>query len=77
MRKEREIEAKDINRALKTAAIRENRLNRALGLSYLIVKKGNLYEVYPDGTSRYIRPAMFGSIKVEKKIIHLKPKNDR
>jgi hypothetical protein len=71
--RKKDIGTREINAALKRAADHAARLNRALGLSHYEVRNGDLYLVGPDGSSRYVRPALFGVRKVKIKKIQIKP----
>lgn len=62
----REITYKDLSSAQQKASKKAIQLNKALGLSYKIVRNGNLIEVYPDGTEKLLRKAVFGTVTVNK-----------
>lgn len=62
----KEITHKDLSSAQQRASKKAIQLNRALGLKYKIVRNGNLIEVYPDGTEKILRKAVFGTVVVTK-----------
>lgn len=62
----KEITHKDLSSAQQRASKKAIQLNRALGLKYKIVRNGNLIEVYPDGTEKILRKAVFGTVAVTK-----------
>ncbi|WP_146746542.1 hypothetical protein [Sinomicrobium soli] len=43
------------------------RTNRALGLSYKVVRNGKLIEVHPDGASVVLRKSVFDTVRLDKK----------
>jgi hypothetical protein len=65
---EEEIPTEELNRIFIEATERARRENRALGLSNISVKDGELVEEKPDGTIVYLgKKALYGNlIKVKK-----------
>ena len=62
----KEITHKDLSSAQQKASKKAIQLDKALGLTYKIVRNGNLIEVYPDGTEKLLRKAVFGIVTVNK-----------
>ena len=67
-----EITASVLEKAQRMAAKESIRLNKALGLSYHVVRRGYLYLVAPDGTSKKIKKVAFGLRKIDMSHIKLK-----
>lgn len=63
----REITYKDLSKAQKRASKKAIELNRALGLSYKMVKGAYLVEVFPDGSEEVIGKPVFGLVEIDKK----------
>lgn len=55
-----------VSKAQRRASKLSERTDRALNLSYLVVRNGKLVKVRPDGTSVALRKARFNTIKVDK-----------
>lgn len=67
-----EITASVLENAQRKAAKESIRINKALGLPYHIVRRGYLYLVEPDGTSKKIKRVAFGLKKIDLSNIKLK-----
>ena len=67
-----EISIDDLKEAQKKAGEKAIIIDKALGLSYHVVRKGIIYLVGPDGTKKEIKKAKFGYRKINKKVIDLK-----
>lgn len=57
---------KYVSRAQQRATKISERTNRALKLTYMVVRNGKLIQVKPDGTSLVIRDAVFDTVKIHK-----------
>lgn len=55
-----------VSKAQRRASELSERTNRALNLSYMVVRNGKLIEVYPDGTSKVLRDAEFDTVQIDK-----------
>lgn len=60
-----EITASVLEKAQRKVARESIRINKALGLSYHVVRRGYLYLVEPDGTSKKIKRVAFGLRKMD------------
>lgn len=69
MKKER---YKYLAKAQKRAAKLSERTNRALNLSYLVVRNGKLMKILPDGTKEVLGDAKFGTVRIKTKKFILK-----
>jgi len=68
----KEIEIKDLNKAIKISSDLSDRLNRAMGLDHYKVINDLVVSVSPDGTEKVIKKARFGSVMVKRKKFTLK-----
>jgi predicted nuclease of restriction endonuclease-like RecB superfamily len=68
----KDITKKDLEQLQENAVKRAIRENKALGLSYKIVKNGQLMEVSADGERKVIGTAKYGTVIVKQKKIKLK-----
>ena len=68
----KDITTKDLVQLQEKAVKRAIRENKALGLSYKIVEKGQLVEVSADGKRKVIGVAKYGTVTVKQKKIKLK-----
>lgn len=70
---EKEISVKDLNRLQKKASQNAIKLDKAMGLTYLVVRRNKLIQIEPDGKETVLGKSEFGTRRVEKKNITLKP----
>lgn len=56
---------KDVSNAQKKAFALSERTNKALKLSYLVVRNGKLIQIMPDGTSKILRDAVFDTVNIK------------
>ncbi|EOZ93748.1 hypothetical protein A33Q_3694 [Indibacter alkaliphilus LW1] len=68
----KEITVEDLNKLQKKASQNAVKLNKAMGLTYLVVRKNKLIQIEPDGKETVLGNSEFGTRKVEKKSITLK-----
>ncbi len=61
----------EINLAQKRATTKAIALNKAMKLPYYVVVDDKIYEVTPDGKKKFIKKALFGTIKVKERHIKL------
>ena len=71
--REKEISVKDLNRLQKKASQNAIKLDKAMGLTYLVVRRNKLIQIEPDGKETVLGKSEFGTRRVEKKNITLKP----
>ncbi|MBK5214501.1 MAG: hypothetical protein JJE55_12665 [Flavobacteriaceae bacterium] len=67
-----EITASVIEKAQRKAAKESIRINKALGLPYHVVRRGYLYLIEADGTSKKIKKVVFGLRRIDLNHIKLK-----
>ncbi|MBS1590451.1 MAG: hypothetical protein JST52_12650 [Bacteroidetes bacterium] len=67
----KDITKKDLEQLQEKAVRKAIRENKALGLSYKIVEKGQLVEVSADGKRKVIGAAKYGTVTVKQKKIKL------
>ncbi|WP_194976822.1 hypothetical protein [Aquiflexum lacus] len=69
---EKEISVKDLNRLQKKASQNAVKLDKAMGLTYLVVRRNKLIQIEPDGKETVLGKSESGTRRVEKKNITLK-----
>ncbi len=70
---DKEITVEDLNRLQKKASQNAVKLNKAMGLTYLVVRNNRLIQIEPDGKETVIGKPEFETKKFNKKKITLKP----
>ena len=69
---DKEITVEDLNKLQKKASDNAIKLNKAMGLTYLVVKNNKLIQIGPDGRETVLGKPEFGTTKFDKKKITLK-----
>lgn len=70
---DKEITVEDLNKLQKKASDNAIKLNKAMGMTYLVVRNNKLIQIEPDGKETIIGKPEFGTKRIEKKQITLKP----
>jgi hypothetical protein len=66
---EKEITVEGLNRLQKKASQNAIKLDKAMGLTYLVVRRNKLIQIEPDGKETVLGKSEFGTRRVEKKNI--------
>lgn len=70
---DKEITVEDLNKLQKKASDNAIKLNKAMGMTYLVVRNNKLIQIEPNGKETIIGKPEFGTKRIEKKQITLKP----
>lgn len=70
---DKEITVEDLNKLQKKASNNAIKLNKAMGMTYLEVRNNKLIQIEPNGKETIIGKPEFGTKRIEKKQITLKP----
>jgi hypothetical protein len=68
----KELNLEELNKIQKKASEKAVKLNEALGLTYLVVRKDKLIQIEPNGEEKILGRPEFGTVKVKKRKIILK-----
>jgi hypothetical protein len=69
----KEITVEDLNKLQKKASQNVVKLDKAMGLTYLVVRNNKLIQIEPNGKETVIGKPEFGTKKINEKKIALKP----
>ncbi len=71
--KKKDLTLEELNKLQKRASENAIKLNQAMGLNYLVVRNNNLIRIDATGQETVIGKPEFGTRKVKKRKIVLKP----
>lgn len=69
----KELNVEELNKIQKRASDKAIKINRALGLPYLVVRNDQLIKIDKEGNEKVIGKPKFGTRKVLNSKINLKP----